>query len=391
MGILKYNMVDELVVIGTGGTISSAKGKNGLTPVFTLDEMIAELKSLYPVENFIRKITPIQLMNIDSSNMQPRDWQKIASQIYEHIKPGGEGKKVRVVITHGTDTMAYTTSAISYMLQNIGIPIIFTGSQRGWTEPETDAKRNLYFAFRAAAENIGGLYVAFNDKIIRGVRVKKTDMPEIPHLDPFDSAHKDIEGIFYKEKMLISNDARENYDIDKVPILDTRIAPESVCIVKLTPGLSPRVFDYVKKDGYKGVIIEAFGQGNMPTNNGGSLVKTIKNLIANGIMVAVGTQTGGSVDMKQYEVGRRFLDIGAIPLFDMAIEAAYTKLIWIFGHTEDPKIVKKMFLTDYVGEIDMKNIGTQTLIIKRGTLLDGIVGGLYFEGFKTRKLKSKTG
>ncbi|MBI4175930.1 MAG: asparaginase [Candidatus Aenigmarchaeota archaeon] len=375
--------IDDLVYLGTGGTISSGKSEKGLAPKYSLEEMVAEI---YPeIRDYVNNVHPIQLMNIDSSEMTHENRIELAEKLYESLLGKyntNPDRKARVVITHGTDTLGYTAPLLSFMVQGVGVPVVLTGAQRDWEHPHTDAKRNLLFASLVASEDIGGIYVAFKNTVIRGTRVRKNEAPEIDDLNPFESAHIEPDGYLRPGfSFEFSEYAEDNYGESRSPVLDTKILPGSVKVIKLLPEHDHKEFNHIIDDGYKGVIIEAFGTGNMPSNNGNSLIPVIQDLIHRGVTVAVGTQTGGTVDMHQYASARPFLDIGAVPLFDTTTEAAYSKLMWILGHTDRPSEVRKRLLRNYAGEIDKKNIGGRTKYIKQGLILSDIAQSILGGGY----------
>ena len=338
----------NISVIATGGTIASSETERGLKPTYKLQEMMSEVPEIFEVAN----VRTCQLMNKDSSDMTPDDWIKIAVQAYKELQYS-DG----IVITHGTDTMAYTSSMLSFMLRNLTKPVVLTGSQRPWSEKETDAKDNLLGAVRVAASaaeyGLAGVYIVFHGKIIKGCRVKKSKFLERSELDAFDTINYPLVGLV-KEKhiminplLMISHEKGQNGE--KQPRVDTKI-DNSVFMLMLTPGFNPELLDVIKSK-CRGIIIQAYGLGGMPIHGKEALVPKVREWLEEGKVVAVTSQACYETDLNQYEVGKEFMKLGVIPTLDMTQESAYTKLMWALGHKPDLESVRKVMWRNYVGEI----------------------------------------
>jgi L-asparaginase len=324
----------KLLLLATGGTIASVKGENGLTPGMTAEELISYLPKQdekYMIESKI-------LMNIDSTNMQPEYWVKMAQAIYNNYD-AYDG----FVITHGTDTMAYTAAALSYMLQNLSKPVVLTGSQVPIGFKKTDAKKNIADALLFACEEIGGVYVVFDGRVIIGTRAVKM---RTKSYDAFESINHPY--IAYIERSEIT------YHFEIPPVkgelrLDTSLCPD-VFLLKLYPGTKPEIFDYIKHL-YKGVIIESFGNGGVPFQERNLLPK-IKELIDSGIAVVITTQClEEGEDLTLYEVGRKVAQNMVIFSGDMNTEAIVPKLMWALGKTNNLMEVKKIMETPIARDI----------------------------------------
>jgi len=333
-------------IIATGGTIASSDTEKGLKPTYKLNEMLNEVPEIHDSAT----IRPFQLMNKDSSDITPEDWVKIAVQTYKELQYS-DG----VVITHGTDTMAYTSSMLSFMLKHLDKPVIITGSQRPWSEKDTDAKRNIVDAVRVAAEigesEVKGVHIVFHGKIIKGCRAKKSKYLERSELDAFDTVNYPLVGlvkdthILMNPILLVSNKQNGNgYQCKLDTKLDNRIF-----MLMLTPGFNPELLDALKKK-TKAIIIQAYGLGGMPINGRETLVPKIKEWLDEGRIVAVTSQACYETDLGQYEVGREFMKLGVIPTLDMTQESAYTKLMWALGHKDSLEPVRKMMWRNYAGE-----------------------------------------
>ncbi|MBI4020651.1 MAG: asparaginase [Candidatus Aenigmarchaeota archaeon] len=336
-----------IAIIATGGTIACSDSEKGLKPSYMLNEMLNELEELQE----IAVIRPVQLMNKDSSDMTPEDWTRIAVAVYKELQYV-DG----IVVTHGTDTMAYTSSMLSFMIQRASKPIIVTGSQRPWNEAQTDAKRNLLDAVRVAAfgveNDIRGVHIVFHGKIIRGCRAKKSKFLERSELDAFDTINYPLVGLV-KDKHILMNPilqiSYKNGYKDQEPILDTQLDTR-VFMLMLAPGFNTDLMDSIKEK-TRAVIIQAYGLGDMPINGRDTLVPKVKEWLAEGKIVAVTSQACYETDLSRYETGKRFMDMGVIPTLDMTQESAYTKMMWALGHKGDIESVRKLMWTNVAGEI----------------------------------------
>jgi L-asparaginase len=271
--------------------------------------------------------------------MQPEDWVEIARAAYFALR-NCDG----VVITHGTDTMAYTAAMLSFMLTNLDKPVILTGSQRPMSDPFTDAKKNLLDAVRTAVEGYPGIYIVFGGRIIKGTKASKVHTTADK---AFDSINAPISGKIKGKNVVM-----------KYPLphgtggvnMDINISKD-VFPLKLTPGINPDIIDKIISEGYKGIVIEAFGLGGVP-NKYRDLLKPIRNAIEKDVLVVAMTQCrNGITDLSNYEVSREAQDTGIIPVSNMTAEAAVTKLMWVLKHTSEPKEAKKMMQKDLCGEL----------------------------------------
>jgi len=331
----------KILFIGTGGTITAKMIDGSWKPGEFTEE---ELLNFIPEIKNIAEITTVIVFNTDSSNMQPKYWLKLAEIINEnYLEYDG------FIITHGTDTMHYTASALSFLLQNLSKPIVLTGSQVPPQQLGSDTKRNVLDAVRVATDaDIHEVIIVFNSKILRGNRVKKFREVEF---EAFESVGMLPLGI-------IEHDIRhtgEHYQNDnadaKLKFFDK--LEEKICIQKITPGFNPEIISKLIELGYKGIVIEGFGAGNVPIDEN-SLIPEIKNAVNKGVPIVISSQCAiGFSWMYLYECGKKALDAGAIPGHDMISETAMTKLMWILGNYPEYNIrqIKKLFLKDISGEV----------------------------------------
>lgn len=327
----------KFLLLTTGGTIASAAGEDGLAPESSPPALLRAVDELS--RNY--SITCRNILNLDSSNIQAEEWQLIARSVFEAL-PDYDG----IVITHGTDTMAYTASMLSFMLENLRKPVILTGSQLPISSPLSDAPGNLAAAFAAAEAGIPGVSIAFHHKIIRGCRAVKV---RTMGLDAFASVNSPIRAEIFADGLHI-------YDNAPAPtgqtVLNCKICND-VFLLKLIPGTNPAIFDMLAQMPYRGVILEAFGAGGLHFIRR-DLSEKIHSLVQNGIAVVVCSQClYDSSDFSIYEVGRKILDAGAIPAGDMTTEAAVTKLMWALGQTDNLELVREIFAASFAGEIHL--------------------------------------
>ena len=329
----------KLLLLTTGGTISSVESSNGLIP----SDQNNLISTILNDNNSIIDILPI--MTLDSSNIQPEEWKIIASSIYENLN-----KYDGIVVTHGTDTMAYTSSMISFMVQNPNIPIVFTGSQLPLTHPLTDAIDNLKCAKAMALSGVPGVFIAFDRKILLGCRAVKA---KTVSFNAFQTINREPVGVVSSHGLnldKIDNLHRSN----ESPSLSLDIET-NIFLLKLTPTTNPNIIPILIESGIKGIVIEAFGAGGISFIRR-DFVKEIKNAVDKNIPVVVSSQClYESSNFNIYEVGTKVLKSGAIEALDMTSEAAVTKLMYALGKTNDIKEIKRIFETNIADEINLNS------------------------------------
>ena len=324
----------KILLLTTGGTIASVPGGEGLEPHRSgvMERELEQLRTYY-------EITVQDVMCLDSSNIRPEEWQLIARHIFEQ-RQGYDG----VVVSHGTDTMAYTASAVTFMLPNIDIPVVFTGSQLPLADMLSDGPENLRTAFAMAASGHSGVFLAFDRKVMlgcRAVKVRASGFSAFESVNARYAAHVSNLGLVVDPRVLPKWDGE--------PRLATDISKE-VFLLKLTPGLNPAVFDVLAAMGYKGIVIEAFGLGGVNVLHKG--LRGIHRAVEDGISVVVTTQClYDSSDLRVYQVGNKLLELGVIQARDMTSEAAMTKLMWAIGQGMEPQEIAKLFAVSLSGEI----------------------------------------
>ena len=328
----------KILLLTTGGTIACLPSSDGLAPARSevMERELDQLRTYYD-------ITVLDTMCLDSSNMRPEEWQQIATDIFRHRK-GFDG----VVVSHGTDTMAYTASAVTYMLPNIDVPVVFTGSQLPLADMLSDGPDNLRTAFAMAASGHPGVFLAFDRKVMlgcRAVKVRASGFSAFASINTHYAAQVTANGLEINESILPKATGEPQ-------LLDW--LSQDVFLLKLTPGLKPAIFDMLAAMGYKGIVIEAFGLGGF--NVLGKGLRSIRRAIEDGVSVVVTTQClFDSADLGVYQVGNQLLDLGVVQARDMTTEAAMTKLMWALGQKKSQEEIADLFRQNLAGEVTISN------------------------------------
>lgn len=327
-------MKKKILLLTTGGTIASVPGGQGLEPQRS-DVMERELEQLRTYFD----ITVRDVICLDSSNIRPEEWQLIAQRIFEE-RTGFDG----IVVSHGTDTMAYTASAVTFMLPGIDLPVVFTGSQLPLTDMLSDGPDNLRTAFAMAASGHPGVFLAFDRKVMLGCRAVKV---RASGFSAFESVNARYAALVSNQGLVVDRQVLPSFA--GPPALKTDIS-RNVFLLKLTPGLNPAIFDVLAAMGYKGIVVEAFGLGGMNVLHRG--LRGLRHCMEEGISVVVTTQClYDSANLQVYQVGQAMLDIGVIQGRDMTSEAAMTKLMWAIGQGLSPEEISSLFGTSLAGEV----------------------------------------
>ncbi|MGE0019046.1 MAG: asparaginase [Draconibacterium sp.] len=340
------NEKTSILIIYTGGTIGMVqRPETGTLAPVKFEQILKEIPELNKFNYNIQTVVfnPV----LDSSNMNPAMWVKIALTIKKNYN-NFDG----FVILHGTDTMAYTASALSYMFENLDKPIILTGSQLPIGTIRTDGKENLITSMEIAAYKENGkskvpeVCIYFDFRLYRGNRTVKRDSEQ------FSAFHS----VNYPALAVAGVDIRFSSEFIYKPgnkgILKVNTKfDDNVVIIKMFPGISEKVFSSILNiTGLKGIILETFGSGNVPTVNW--LINCIKKAIKKGIVVLNITQCeGGRVIMGQYETSLELLNAGVVSGRDMTSEAAVTKLMFLLGQGLSNSEIKMYLNKSLRGEI----------------------------------------
>ncbi len=320
----------KILLIATGGTIASRYTENGLSPQISGEELL----SFVPEGGEFCKTDVISPFSLDSTNVQSAQWLALEKAIEDHYD-SYDG----FVICHGTDTLAYTAAALSYLIQNSRKPIILTGAQRPIDLPVTDARTNLLDSLRFAAQDRAhGVCIVFSGQVIAGTRAKKE---RTQSYNAFASINYPPIAVIQQKRIIFYID---DGDLKAGNTLFYHDMDPRVFLYKLIPGSSGEVLKHLLPD-YDALIIESFGVGGIPDYGENSIAGGLKEWRKAGKPVIMATQvTNEGSDMSVYQVGQTIKDAFDLPeSFDMTLESTVTKTMWILSQTRDPAEFKRLF------------------------------------------------
>ncbi len=315
----------KILMIGTGGTIASDITPEGLTPELNAEQLISAVPRIAEICD----VECVELYALDSTNLKPEHWLGIARTVRENYD-----RYDGFVISHGTDTMAYTAAALSYLIQNSPKPIVLTGAQKPIWFDGTDSKRNLTDAFLYACRGGGGVQIVFNGKVILGTRARKT----------YSKSFQAFSSVNHPDLAVIQDERLLQYLTcpigEKLTFYDT--LDNSVGLLKLIPGTSRELLQFMV-DRYDGLVVESFGVGGLPEYNG--FYDVIRSGVDRGKIIVMTTQVPNEgSDLTVYHVGIRIKStLRLLEAYDMTTEAAVCKLMWILGRTRDFSEARTLF------------------------------------------------
>lgn len=372
----------RLGLIQTGGTIaSSGDEQRGLGDEDVIARLLGEEADQYDIVH----ARPYHIL---SENAQPEHWQKLARTVFDILEAGVDG----VVITHGTDTMVYSAAALTFMVQNPPVPVILTGSMMpGGQDQPSDGRDNLIWSARTALHpmappevcilfagdktTISAYYVGEDEfwpelkaeptvkqLLIRGTRARKVNAREddrdypLARYAAFQSVHTDLLGaVTLDERMIFNYEdllADGVYRTQRPPLAFKPHLDSRVLCLRVYPGLDPALLTaLVEQHGYRGLILEAYADGTMPSVGDSSLEAAIRTVTELGCVVGVTSPTLGQVTMRLYEGGERLRAAGAVPLSDLSTEVAIVKLMWALGNESSPDAVRALMRRNLFGEM----------------------------------------
>ncbi len=321
----------RILMLATGGTIASMESGHGLSPAITSEEILSHVPSV----GELCQVEAVQLMNLDSTNVGPEHWLNIASAVRERYD-SYDG----FVITHGTDTMAYTAAALSYLIQDSPKPIVITGSQKSIALDDTDARRNLYDSFRYAVDRDShDVSLVFDGRVILGTRARKERSKSFNAFSSVDYPERAV----IRDGKLIRYLAPRPYAYGAEPVFYDRLE-DRVLLLTLIPGMGAEALGLLK-DRYQAVILQSFGVGGLPGGENGPLAQAMEEWLLAGKTIVMMTQVPyeGS-DMSVYQVGQQVKErFQLMEAYNMTLEAAATKLMWVLGQTGDPREIRELF------------------------------------------------
>lgn len=319
----------KVLMLGTGGTIASGITESGLTPILTSVELVQQV----PEISTLCDVSCVQLFSIDSTNITPEHWLLIAAAIRENFDDY-DG----FVIAHGTDTMAYTAAALSYLVQFSPKPIVLTGAQKPILFENTDSKANLADAFRVAVSGLCGVMIVFNGRVILGTRARKT---RTTSFQAFSSINYPLLAVVQNGFLM---EYIHPYCLPRPKFyhkLNHRVG-----LMKMIPGADCGLLSYLIEHN-DAVIIESYGVGGLPSYQGSGFFDVIRTSIDAGktIVMTTQVQNEGS-NLAVYDVGFHLKNnLKLLEAYDMTTEAALAKLMWILGQTDDAKEIRRLFCT----------------------------------------------
>lgn len=322
-------------MIGTGGTIASKQTEHGLAPGLSSEDIL----SYIPQVREVCDVDTIQVCNIDSTNVTPQHWKLFAETIEEAYD-----RYDGFVICHGTDTLAYTAAALSYMIQNSSKPIVITGAQKPIDMDITDAKTNLLDSFiYASDEESQDVNIVFDGKVIVGTRAKKERAKSYNAFSsinfPYPAMIQDQRVIRYLPSIPYKEEVKFYHEMKN-----------SVYVLKLIPGMKPEILSYIFES-YDAIVIESFGVGGLPQTMVESFYREMSNWIARGKIVVMTTQVANEgSNMAVYEVGKKVKqDFNLMEAYDMTLEATITKLMWLMAL---PKMKYEAFKNEFYATVN---------------------------------------
>jgi len=336
--------MSQILIIYTGGTIGMMTDPvtKVLKPI-NFEQIMDNVPELEKLNCKIKVHSFDEI--IDSSNMNPQIWSELAGLIQDNYDDV-DG----FVILHGSDTMAFTASALSFMLENLAKPIIFTGSQLPISAIRTDAKENLMTAIEIAnakkndRARVPEVCIYFDYKLFRGNRSFKYNSSKF---EAFRSPNYPILAESGVHLRFSVNDIRQPKD---APLVIHNNLANDVAVLKLYPGIGPKVVEAVLAADVRGIVMETFGAGNTTTDQW--FIDLLKQAIDSGkVIVDISQCKVGTVELGRYETSKQLKDIGVANGYDMTYEAAVTKMMYLLGQSDDPKQVRELMEVDLRGEL----------------------------------------
>jgi glutamyl-tRNA(Gln) amidotransferase subunit D len=342
-------------IIATGGTIASRVDyrTGGVTAVSDPRELLHNVPELAGIANVRKILRPFTVM---SENMDHTHWAGIARACAAELNAK---ETMGAIVTHGTDTLHFTSAALSFFLRDPGKPVVLTGAQRSSDRGSSDAGMNLVCSSHAALSGIAGVGICMHGSVsdtccilCRGTKVRKMHTSRRDAFRPINEPP--LARIWPDGRIEVTNPVFRKRSPGRI-VPDVRFEPR-VAMLQTYPGSEPEVMDHLIRKGCRGFVIQATGLGQVPIGKK-SWLPQIKRAVASGVPVFLAAETVyGRLNCNVYSEGRTVLNAGAVPLEDMLAETAYVKLGWVLGHTRSPEKAREMMLTSHAGEISERSV-----------------------------------
>ncbi len=341
----------HVVIMSTGGTIASRVDyrTGAVRSAISASDLYGVVPELADVAQVDTKI----VFSIYSENLTPKHWTELAQTIAASITPEIDG----IVIGHGTDTMAYTSAALSFALQDLPIPVVIVGAQRSSDRPSSDAATNLIGAVKAASEApVAEVTLAMHETVSdtsiilnRGTRVRKC---HTSRRDTFKAVNDFPIARVENQKVTMLTDSYQKRDPSRKLVVKPNFC-EKVAMLKFYPGFDPTVIDWYVEQGIKGILLEGSGLGHVSKY----CFNALEHAAEHGVVVALASQCiWGRVNMNVYDTGRDLQARGVVPLDDMFPETGLVKLMWALGQTSNPQEAKTLLKTNIAGELSSRTL-----------------------------------
>lgn len=359
--IKKKDHLPDVSILSCGGTISSRIDyrTGGVYADYTAEDFVSMMPELASIANLKAR----KVMSVMSEDMSPDDWKLIAEEVKKEINSGADG----IVITQGTDTLHYSTAALSFFLKGITKPVIFTAAQRSIDRGSSDAYLNLSCAITAAAkfdaaEVMSCMHATSDDDycfLIRGTKVRKMHTSKRDAFRPIDDIP--IAKVFENSDIQILNEDYKKKCEGKIKT-DTGFE-EKTALIQVHPGIDPKIIDFYIENNYKGIVLAATALGHVPSSGKHSLIGNLKKAIDKGIAVVIASQTlYGRVHPYVYTNLRKLsLELDCIFVEDMLPETAYVKLGHVLSKTYNMEKVKELMQKNMAGEITQRSLDKEFL------------------------------
>jgi len=347
----KRTNLPKVSILSTGGTIASRVDyrTGGVRPALSAGDLYSVVPELSNRANIKAEV----LFSVFSENITPHHWTCISEYVATHIREGVAG----VVVAHGTDTLGYTSAALSFALQNLPVPVVLVGSQRSADRPSSDAATNLIGAVEVAArapfaEVVVAMHETVSDKSIvlhRGTKVRKC---HTSRRDAFKSINSQPIARIDDWKLSMLSENYKPRDMSREMTVRSEFS-EDVALLKFYPSIRAEMIEWYVDHGFRGIVLEGTGLGHVSKD----CFQAIAKALGRDVIVSMTSQCiWGRVNLNVYDTGRDLLKLGVIPLGDMLPETALVKMMWVLGQTINAELAKKLLTKNVADEISHRTV-----------------------------------